>query len=218
VAGLGPLSPPSIELAPGTGFGAGAPAPGGQAPAAGAAGAAGPDLGVAGQAENPAAAQWLALPEIRGLDIPAALQILWLEVSDALGIASPAPPAAGADQAAVAIVDAFLQSLPATDPIRPDDPAGLAWIGAADRLQTVLEGGLDRAQSIVGAWPGVTAEVIESVAGSRAMIGSALLDAPLPTFLARPEWLGLAPRIERHLRRRRMLRRRLQDPDERTAR
>jgi hypothetical protein len=175
-------------------------------------------VGLAGQAPNPAASPGFEEADIRLLDVAAALQILMFEASDALGVAQPAPVTVGADQAAAAIVDAFLQKLPDADSLRAGDPEAVAWVGVAGPLEATLEAGLDRAQSIIGAWRGVSAEVLESIAGSRAMILSALTEVPAPTFLARPEWLGLAPRIVRHLRRRSRLRRQAADPDEGTHR
>ncbi len=203
---LGSLIPPAQGGPPGAACAAAAPP------------APGSDLGLAGQAANKAAAPGFDQADIRMLDVPAALQILLFEASDALGVSQPAQPVTGADQAAVVIVDAFLQTLPEADPLRAGDPADRAWAGAAGPLEAALEAGLDRAQSIIGAWRGVSSEVMEAIVGSRVMIQSALTDVPPPTFLARPEWLGLAPRIVRHLRLRRRLRRRSADPDDRTPR
>lgn len=195
MSGVGPLNPRSIGLAP-------APAPG----------TAGPASGTTGQAGNSAAAQWPDQPDIRVLDVPAALQILLFEVSDALGLEQSATPAQSADQAAGVIIDGFLRKLAGADPVQPEDPAGLAWARTADQVQIALVSGMDRAIGIVSAWRAVTAEVTASIAASREIVTAALVDEPAPKFLTRPEWLGLAPRIERYRRRRRALRR-LQDPD-----
>ncbi len=220
MAGVGPLNPPSIDRPPlgnGSSNTPGA-APGAPASGAVASGVAGPALGMAAQASNSAAAPWLDQADIRVLDIAGALQILLFEVSDALDFVQPAGRVQGADEAAGLIVDAFLQKLPDADPVQPGEPAELAWIGAVDRLQAALESGLDRALCTVGAWRGVAEEVIAAITVSRAIITAALVDEPAPEFLLRPEWLGLAPRIERYRRRRRALRRRLLDPDDRMPR
>jgi hypothetical protein len=211
VAGVGPLNPPSIDQSPvaasstaAPGGNSGAPAPAVTAAAA---------SGGAAQAQNSAAAQWLDQPDIHILDVPAALQILLFEVSDAWGLDLPAVPAQDADQAAGMILDGFLRTVPDADPIDRADPTGLAWARAADQSEAALERGIDRAIGIVGAWRGVTEDVIASIAASRQIIMAALLDEPSPRFLTRPEWLGLAARIERYRRRRRSVRR-LQDPDD----
>jgi hypothetical protein len=183
-----------------------------------------PASGTPGQAANSlaAAAQIVDEADIRPLDIPAALQILLFEVSDALGFALQALPVASADQAASAIVDGFLQRLPATGRDGSSDPDGLAWMRSLDQLQTALLGGMDRASSAIAAWRDVSDEVVASLTASRAIVEAALseegkLELLLrPEWLMRPEWLGLGPRIERFRRRRGAIRRRLQDPDYRT--
>ncbi|MGA2709593.1 MAG: hypothetical protein ABSF86_14440 [Steroidobacteraceae bacterium] len=209
MARLEPLNLPAIDRTP---AGNGTP------------GAPGPALGTPAQAANipAAAAQIFEEADIRPLDIPAALQILLFEVSDALGFALQALPVASAEQAASVIVDGFLQKLPATDRDGFTDPDGLAWMRALDPLQTALQSGMDRASSAIAAWRDVSDEVVASLSASRAIIEAALNEEPKlelllqPDWLMRPEWLGLAPRIERFRRRRRAIRRRLQDPDYRT--
>lgn len=207
MAGVGPLTPSGAHNG----------ASGTPAPASSAAGAA---SGTAGQAQNSTAARVLDEPDIRLLDVPAALQILMFETSDALGFELPVAPAQDADQAAGLIIDGFLRTVSTADPVHaadPADPAWLAWVRAADQSEAALAHGIERAILAVGAWRGVTDDVIESIATSREIITAALIDEPAPKFLTRPEWLGLAPRIERYRRRRRAPRR-LRDPDDGTAR
>lgn len=207
MAGVGPLTPSGAQ------DGASGAAPS-------ASSAAGAASGTAGQAQNSTAARVLDEADIRLLDVPAALQILLFETSDALGLELPAVPAQSADQAAGQIIDGFLRTAPAADAIHaadPADPAALAWVRAADQSEAALVRGIERAMLAVGAWRGVTEDVIESIATSRGIVTAALIDEPAPKFLTRPEWLGLAPRIERYRRRRRALRR-LRDPDDGTAR
>lgn len=200
---MNPVNPPVIDRAP---IGAGAT------------GAPGSALGTAGQAVNsPAtAAQMLDQADIRSLDVPAALQILLFEVADACGLARPLQTAQSPDQVAGIIVDAYLQNLPPDDPSERADHADLAWQSAVEQAQIALQTGIDRALAAVGAWRAVSPDVIASLAEARGMINATLGEESGPLFLLRPEWLGLAPRIERFRRRRRAVRRRLQDPDYRT--
>ncbi len=162
--------------------------------------------------------------DIRPLSVAAALQILIAEVLDqwslppspalsptpALSPSSSAPPD-GAPDAAMRLVQAFLQSLPAAD-------AGTsAFIAADDRLLAGLVQGMDQATRLVAAWRDVPREAIDALGQTRAMVLGALGEEPpdptLSPWVVRPEWLDLAPRIELLRRRRRWARRRLLDPD-----
>lgn len=151
--------------------------------------------------------------DIRPLDIPAALQILLAEVRAAFeltalsmetdaGILADGPP-----QAARAILQVFLQATPqgAVDVA--------SWAAALVTAETSLQAGLDRALAAIAAWRDVPAIVADAAKEVQALVVSALNDdLPNPVWL-RPEWAGLAPRLEKFWRRRRFARRQLSDPD-----
>jgi hypothetical protein len=151
--------------------------------------------------------------DIRPLDIPAALQILLAETrasfeltalsmgTDA-GILADSPP-----QAARAILQVFLQAMPEG---AVDVPT---WAAALVTAETSLHAGLDRAVDAIATWREVPGMVIDAAKEVQVMVSSALNDdLPNPIWL-RPEWAGLAPRLERFRRRRRFARRHLSDPD-----
>jgi hypothetical protein len=153
------------------------------------------------------------LADIRPLDIPAALQILLAETrasfeltalsmgTDA-GILADSPP-----QAARAILQVFLQAMPEG---AVDVPT---WAAALVTAETSLQAGLDRAIDAIATWREVPSMVVDAAKVAQAMVSSALNDdLPNPAWL-RPEWAGLAPRLERFRRRRRFARRHLSDPD-----
>jgi hypothetical protein len=164
-------------------------------------------------------------PDIRPLDIPGGLQILLAEIRAAFqqiaefsGLprtpsASPGFGAAGDNQATDAvqtarqIVELLLQSL-------PDDAGDAAgWTSALMRSESALQAGLQQAVTTVSTWRGVADVVVDTVAQSGTLVIQALSEeTPNPLWL-RPEWVGLAPRLERFARRRRAARRRLTDPD-----
>jgi hypothetical protein len=140
----------------------------------------------------------------------AALQLI-VELAD-----SPAAPnfrggsdvtAADPALAARQIVELVLRALP--------EEAGDAeiWTSALLRVESALEAGLQQSVSTVSNWRDVPQVVVDSVAQSAALVLQALSEEmPNPLWL-RPEWVGLAPRLERFWRRRRAARRRLTDPD-----
>jgi hypothetical protein len=137
---------------------------------------------------------------------------------DRAGPASPAPAnaetfAGGAvaqdldDPVAAArlIVDLALRSLP--EAFEPD-----AWGGALARTDLALQAGVQRALEAVGAWRDVPPAIIEATRESGTL--ALTLTADEPTYAwPPPEWLGMAPRLARLWRRRRILKRRLLDPD-----
>jgi hypothetical protein len=150
--------------------------------------------------------------DISPLDIPAALQILLAEVGDAFGLgpdsmsgatAIPASPV----QAARALVEMVMQAMP------DDAPDVSAWTAALVRVETALQTGLERALEVITAWRDVPQAVVGAAKESRAITYSVLGDEPQNPLWLRPEWAGLAPRLERFCRRRRLARRRLMDPD-----
>jgi hypothetical protein len=81
------------------------------------------------------------------------------------------------------------------------------------RIDEALQLGMDRASNAVAAWRDVSPAVLEAVRDTRSQVFSALADEPQSPLWLRPEWIGLAPKIQRFWRRRRPVRRRLIDPD-----
>jgi hypothetical protein len=165
------------------------------------------------------------LVDIRPLDISGALQILLAEVRAALdlqlgaaitpgAITSSAATAttAGAiaqspDQAARQMVEMFLQALP------EDASDAPAWTAALVRADAALQSSIEEAMGVVTQWRDVPAAVVDAVADARALFIAALGDEPQNPIWLRPEWVGLAPVLQRFRRRRRNARRRLTDPD-----
>lgn len=160
-------------------------------------------------------------PDIRPLDVPGGLQILMAETRAAFQeiaefVAAPAPQSFGTSvdaapgnstQAARQLVELLLQSLPENI----EDPA--VWTAALLRAESALEVGLQQSVSTVANWREVPDVVVDGVAQSAALVLQALSEEmPNPLWL-RPEWVGLAPRLQRFSRRRRAARRRLTDPD-----
>lgn len=165
-------------------------------------------------------------PDIRPLDIAGGLQILLVETRAAFqqitGFALPASPglaaspgfgAAGGNlatnalQTARQIVDLLLQSLP------EDVGDAAVWTSALVRTESALQSGLQQAVTTVSTWRDVPAVVVDTVAQSATLVMQALSEEmPNPLWL-RPEWVGLAPRLQRFVRRRCAARRRLTDPD-----
>jgi hypothetical protein len=150
--------------------------------------------------------------DISPLDIPAALQILVAEVRAAFDLPAdsmsggPAIPASPV-QAARTLVELVLNAMP------DDAPDVFAWTAALVRTESAVQTGLDRALEAVTAWRDVPPMVVDAAKESRALVYSILGDEPQNALWARPEWAGLAPRLERFCRRRRLARRRLMDPD-----
>jgi hypothetical protein len=168
------------------------------------------------------------LADIRPLDISGALQILLAEVRAALdlqlgaeitpgAITSSAATAATAttagaiaqspDQAARQMVEMFLQALP------EDASDAPAWIAALVRADAALQSSIEQAMGVVTQWRDVPAAAVDAVADARALFIAALGDEPQNPLWLRPEWVGLAPVLERFRRRRRNAGRRLTDPD-----
>jgi hypothetical protein len=151
--------------------------------------------------------------DIRPLDVPGGLQILvaetraaFQEIAEFVAAPAPQPPGTSVD-AARQIVELVLQSLP--ENIENPD----VWTTALLRAESALEAGLQQSVSTVANWREVPDVVVDSVAQSGALALQALSEEmPNPLWL-RPEWVGLAPRLQRFSRRRRTARRRLTDPD-----
>jgi hypothetical protein len=146
--------------------------------------------------------------DIRPLDIPAALQILLSEVRAALGVetggnAIPNNPV----EAAQELVRMVLQSMP------DEAPDVSAWTQALVRVEAASQTGIASAITTISAWREVTAAVVDAAKETRTLVFSVLGDEPQNPLWLRPEWVGLAPQLERFWRRRRLARRRLMDPD-----
>lgn len=168
------------------------------------------------------------LADIRPLDVSGALQILLAEVRAALdlqpraaitpgAITSSAATAAAAttagaiaqspDQAARQMVEMFLQALP------EDASDAPAWTAALAGADAALQSSIEQAMGAVTQWRDVPAAAVDAVADARALFIAALADEPQNPLWLRPEWVGLAPVLQRFHRRRRNARRRLTDPD-----
>jgi hypothetical protein len=148
--------------------------------------------------------------DIRPLDIPAALQILVSELRAALDLQTGLSDGAALDspvQAAQVLVRMVLQSMP------DEAPDVAAWTQALARVEAALQTGLASAITAVSAWRDVPAAAVDAAKETRALVFSVLGDEPQNPLWLRPEWVGLAPRLQRFWRRRRLARRRLMDPD-----
>jgi hypothetical protein len=151
--------------------------------------------------------------DIRPLDIPAALQILLAEVRAAFDLqavamdSNPSEAVNSPPQAARALLQMLISTM-------PDGSASIpAWNVALARVETALQAGLDRGIDAVTAWRDVPPIVVDAAKEARTLVFSTLSDDPLSPVWLRPEWAGLAPRLERFWRRRRLARRQLTDPD-----
>ena len=151
--------------------------------------------------------------DIRPLDTPAAMQILLAEVRaafelQAIAMGDDASEAVNSlPQAARALLQMVLHAM-------PDETASMpAWNAALARAETALQAGLDRGIDAVTAWRDVPLIVVDAAKEVRTLVFSTLGDDPQNPAWLRPEWAGLAPRLERFWRRRRRARRQLSDPD-----
>jgi hypothetical protein len=151
--------------------------------------------------------------DIRPLDTPAAMQILLAEVRaafelQAIAMGDDASEAVNSlPQAARALLQMVLHAM-------PDETASMpAWNAALARAETALQAGLDRGIDAVTAWRDVPPIVVDAAKEVRTLVFSTLGDDPQNPAWLRPEWAGLAPRLERFWRRRRRARRQLSDPD-----
>ena len=149
--------------------------------------------------------------DIRPLDVAGALLILLAEVRAGFELPAEALPQGpitqGPVQAAHEIIDMFLQVL-------PEDASGAAaWTTALVRVDAAAQSSIERALGVVTGWRDVLPAAVDAVKESRALFFAALGDDTLNPLWLRPEWVGLAPRIQRFRRRRRDAHRRLTDPD-----
>jgi hypothetical protein len=155
--------------------------------------------------------------DIQPLDLAAALQILIAEVRADLelpaeGLMVPGLMMQSPAQASHVLIQMLLQAVP-EDASRP-----AVWIAVSTRVELAFQSAIDRAVAAVAAWREVPQSVLDAAKETRAMVVRQLNDEALSPIWLRPEWLGLAPRIERFWRRRRLARRGLTDPDSRPFR
>jgi hypothetical protein len=173
--------------------------------------------------------------DIKPLDVTAALQILIAEVRESfvslLIEAAGSPAASTTGSAAVAVtvgawppanvdtpssaarvvVEMMLQAMPETA-----DEA--AWSEALSRAEAALQSGVQRAVEVVSGWRDVPPVVVQMTRESVGLAQQVLGDDPQNPLWLRPEWLTMTPRLALFWRRRRILRRRLTDPDDDTDR
>jgi hypothetical protein len=179
------------------------------------------------QPDNSVAPARIALDrtDIRPLDLAGALQILIaevraelarlvLEATDISTSANAATPAVNADTvlpAARDILESVLNSLPQSS------PELAVWSEALPAIDAAVALGLARAASIIETWRDVPGPVVASAQEVRALVSQALSDEPLNPIWLRPEGLNLAPQLTRLRRRRKLLQRRVTDPDYRPS-
>ena len=192
----GPAGPAGSNLLPQGPAGA-QPGP----PSAGSAGPLAPE-------PAPLPAGGLDRADIRALDVAAALLILTTEILDSWGMAAPRTAGQTPPQAAAWIVDALLKALPA------EHAGARAWLEAEAALQAGIAAGLGRATALVSARGPADPAVEAALPETHALITAALAEDAATGLLLRPEWSALAPRLQAWRRRRRTLRRRLQEPDD----
>ncbi len=108
--------------------------------------------------------------------------------------------------AARVLVEMMLQALPASA-----DEA--AWHEALPQADAALQSGVQRALEVVSAWRDVPPIVVQMTRESVGLALQVLGDDPKNPLWLSPEWLTMTPRLARFWRRRRVLRRRLTDPD-----
>ena len=157
--------------------------------------------------------------DIRPLDTAGALQILIAEVRAGLesALAAAISPSRvsvqgpgivqDSAQAAHELLQIVLRA------ILEDAGDAPAWISTTIRVEAAVQSSMARALGIVTQWRDVPAAAVDAVKETQLLFRSALGDEPLNPAWLRPEWLGLAPAVQRYRRRRRIARRRLTDPD-----
>ncbi len=154
---------------------------------------------------------------IHPLDITGALKILIAEVRAAL-------PLPGDEPRPETLVEVVSEPTPATTPQTvvqlllqampaPEAHEPAAWLAAANQVEAAVQVALDSAVSAVAAWRDVPAAVVDGAKDVRDMVVAAVTDDPPNPLWVRPEWVGLAPAMQRYWRRRRVARRRVTDPD-----
>jgi hypothetical protein len=150
--------------------------------------------------------------DIQPLDLPAALQILIAEVRTAMELPADSSTLQSPAQTSRVLIQMFLHAVPESASSLP------VWAAASTRIELAFLSAIDRAVDAVAAWRDVPQFVVDAVKETRALALLQLAGEPLSPMWLRPEWLGLAPQIERFWRRRRLARRGLTDPDLRSFR
>ena len=167
-------------------------------------------------------------------EVRASLDAFLLAALQAPPTTAPAAPP-GASQAAQQLVDLFLRTVPQEQAGTPQSGASSqsgaplqgatltqstpapsepqAWLQSVAEVQDVLDASVAAALRTIASWRDVPAAVVDAAREAHAMAQAALADEPVNPLWLRPEWLGLAPRMQRFRRRRRQMRRRLSDPD-----
>lgn len=164
-----------------------------------------------GPQSTPNIAPILDRADIRPLDMTAALQILISEVQAALDLPLDAVSTQTPVQAARVLADMWLQAVP------EDASDAQAWAASVAGAQAAFQSGIERAIGAIAVWRDVPQVVVDAVDETRSLVLALLNDEPPNPLWLLPEWLGLAPKMERFWRRRRTARRRLSDPDYPTA-
>jgi hypothetical protein len=167
------------------------------------------------QSAAPSSGSIMALADrvdIQPLDVAAALQILIAEVRSGLELPADSSMMQNPAQTSRVLIQAFLHAVPEG----ASSPA--VWAAASTRIELAFLSAMDRAVDAVAAWRVVPQFVVDAAKETRALALLQLTDEPLSPMWLRPEWLGLAPKIERFWRRRRLARRGLTDPDFRSFR
>ncbi len=191
-----------------------------------------PQQNAASLSSRPAAALADRL-DIQPLDVAAALQIMATEVRTALELPAESLPMQSPAQTSRAVVQMFLDAVQEGVPTppeempaaphggyaMPEDASSLpAWGAESARIELAFQVAIDRAVEAIAAWREVPQFVVDAAKEARTLIESQLAEQPVSPLWFRPEWLGLAPRVERYWRRRRVARRGLTDPDSRSSR
>jgi hypothetical protein len=157
--------------------------------------------------------------DIQPLDVAAALQILIAEVRMAMELPADSSTMQSPAQTSRVLIQMFLHAVPEGASSLPVGASSLpAGAPASIGIELAFLSAIDRAVDAVAAWRDVPQFVVDAAKETRALVVLLLTDEPLSPMWLRPEWLGLAPRIERFWRRRRLTRRGLADPDFRSFR
>jgi hypothetical protein len=150
--------------------------------------------------------------DIQALDMAAALRIAIAEVRAELELPIEASTMQSPAEASRVLIQMFLQAVPETE----SNPC--TWDSAAAKVELTFRSAMDRAVDAVERWREVPQIVVDAIKETRALAMGQLSDEPPSPLWLRPEWLGLAPRIQAFWRRRRLHRRGLTDPDSRPVR
>jgi hypothetical protein len=166
--------------------------------------------------------------DIQPLDVAGALQIMTAEISTALELPAGSLLMQSPAQTSRAMIQLFLDAMQEGAPGLPEEMHAapqvghatpenasslLAWSATSARIELAFQCAIERAVEAVAAWRDVPQFVVDAAKETRTRIVSQLAEQPLSPSWLRPEWLGLAPKVQRYWRRRRVARRGLTDPD-----